>query len=453
LVDFDLGVIGGGAGGLSAARAAVHRRARVLLVAEGELGGDCTFTGCVPSKTLIESAAGGLLYGQAIGRVRDVVARVAAGETAEVLRAEGVTIVKGRAWLRAAGGVEVDGRVVHAPRIVLATGARPAMPAIPGLVQLDVLTNENLFGLTELPDSVAVLGGGAIGCELAQALSRFGAAVTLVEAADRLLAREEPEASQVLAAALSRDGVRVRTGSAILRAEPTTTGAALTLHDGCRLEVARVLAAVGRSPDTAGLGLEARGVRTNRGYVVTDARLRTSVPGIYAVGDVTGRLQLTHAADEMGRIAVANAFARLPRARFVPGRVPWVTFTSPEIARVGMTEEQATVRGGRVAFLPMSEVDRALAADAVDGFVKLIAGPRPVLRNSGGGRLLGATVVAERAGELIHEPALAMRTAMFTGRLAQTTHAYPTWSVAVQQAAAQFFTNYRGRAARPAARR
>lgn len=227
----------------------------------------------------------------------------------------------------------------------------------------------------------------------------------------------------------------------------------LILQDGSVVEAARVLVAVGRSAFTDGLGLEERGVRTDRGFVVTDELLRTTTSGIYAVGDVAGKLQLTHAADEMGRIAAANAFSRVPRARFVSDRVPWVTFTSPEIGRVGMTEAQAADHHGRVAYLPMDEVDRALAAGAPDGFVKLIAGPRRVMRGIGGGRLLGATVVAQRGGELIHEPALAMRTGMFTGRLAQTAHAYPTWSTAIQKAAAQFFMIYEGRAARPATRR
>jgi pyruvate/2-oxoglutarate dehydrogenase complex dihydrolipoamide dehydrogenase (E3) component len=186
--------------------------------------------------------------------------------------------------------------------------------------------------------------------------------------------------------------------------------------------------------------------------VVTDDRLATTAHGVYAAGDVTGRLLFTHAAYEMGRIAAGNALRRWRRPRrYRPHATPWATFTDPEVARVGLTEAQAaTVRGARVAHLPLAETDRALAAGRTDGFITLIAGPRPLLRNLGGGRVLGATIVAERAGEMIHEPALAMATGMFTGRLAAATHAYPTWSYAVQLAAAQFFMTIGGRRARPA---
>ena len=182
-----------------------------------------------------------------------------------------------------------------------------------------------------------------------------------------------------------------------------------------------------------------------------DAHLQTTAKGIWAAGDVTGLLPFTHAADEMGRIAVANALSRRGWRRFQASAIPWVTFTAPEVGRVGMTEAEAADRGGRVAYLPMSEVDRAVAAGETRGFVKLIAGPRRVLRNTGGGQILGATVVAARGGELIHEAALAIRTRMFTGRLAQAIHAYPTWSMAIRQAAAQFFMEIDGRRARPAA--
>lgn len=211
-----------------------------------------------------------------------------------------------------------------------------------------------------------------------------------------------------------------------------------------------MLVAVGRTGAIEGLGLDAAGVATDRGFIVTSDTLATSADGIWAVGDVAGKLQFTHAADEMGRIAAANALSRLPDRKFRPEWVPWVTFTGPEVARVGVTEAEAAARGARVAYVPMSEVDRAITAGATDGFVKLVAGPRTVLRNAGGGRLLGATVVAARGGELIGEAALALRTGMFVGRLAQTIHPYPTWSTALRQAAAQFFMDVGGRRARPA---
>lgn len=214
-----------------------------------------------------------------------------------------------------------------------------------------------------------------------------------------------------------------------------------------------MLVAVGRRPATAGLGLAEIGVALEgRGHVRTDATLATSVNGIWAIGDVTGRMPFTHAAARMGFVAARNALAPRGRRRprFDPTAMPWVTFTAPEVGRVGMTEADASTVGGRVAYLPLDAVDRAIPPARPAGFVKLIAGPRRLLRNAGGGRLLGATVVAPTGDELIHEAALAMRTRMFTGRLAQTTHAYPTWSTAIQQAAAQFFFELDGRTARPA---
>ncbi|HYZ99275.1 MAG TPA: NAD(P)/FAD-dependent oxidoreductase, partial [Acidimicrobiales bacterium] len=300
-------------------------------------------------------------------------------------------------------------------------------------------------------------GGGAIGCELAQAFARLGSNVTVVEAEDRLLPREEPEASAVITAALAADAVDIGAGAELRRAEPLgAEGAArLQLASGTTVEVDRVLVAAGRRPNTDGIGLKDAGVAVDDGgHIRTDATLATTAKGIWAVGDVTGRMPFTHAAAHMGLLAAHNALAGRGRRRqrFDPTPIPWVTFTSPEVGRVGMTEAEAADVGARVAYLPLDAVDRAITAGETRGFVKLVAGPRRLLRNAGGGRILGATVVAPTGGELIHEPALAMRTGMFTGRLAQATHAYPTWSVAIQQAAAQFFFELDGRSARPARR-
>jgi pyruvate/2-oxoglutarate dehydrogenase complex dihydrolipoamide dehydrogenase (E3) component len=451
-VDYDLVVIGGGAAGLGAARAAARARARVLMVSDGPPGGDCTFTGCVPSKTLIEAAAHGLPYPVAAQRVRDAVAAIAATETPQTLRAESIDVVLGRARFVAPGRLTVDGQPVTGRRFVIATGAAPLVPPVPGLSEVAYLTNETVFDLPERPDSLAVLGGGAIGCELAQAFARLGTRVTLVEALDRLLAKEEPEASTVITDVFTREGIDVRVGA---RVEKVTTDPGgqvrLSLGDGTDVSAQRLLVAVGRTPVTEGLDLPAAGVSVDeRGYVVTDDHLATTATGVYAAGDVTGRMPFTHAAFAMGRLAAGNALTRGRRRRYDAAATPWVTFTDPEVARVGLTEAQAAARGGRVAWLPMADMDRAIAAGRTDGFVKLIAGPRPLLGNLGGGRVLGATIVAARAGEMIHEPALAMATGMFTGRLAAATHAYPTWSYGIQLAAAQFFMPVGGHQARPA---
>jgi pyruvate/2-oxoglutarate dehydrogenase complex dihydrolipoamide dehydrogenase (E3) component len=452
-VDYDLIVIGGGAAGLGTARAAARAGARTLLISDGQPGGDCTFTGCVPSKTLIEAAKQGVAFPTAAQRVRDVVARIAATEDAPALQREGIDVALGRARFIGPGRLQVDGRELTAPRFAIATGSAPLVPPLPGLEGVPYLTNETIFDLTALPGSLAVLGGGAVGCELAQAFARLGSQVTLIEGEDRLLPREEPEASQVIATVFAREGIAVYPGARVTGASVGDGGVRVRLADGTTVAAERLLIAVGRRPVTDGLNLEHIGVRLDdRGQVLTDDRLATTAPGVYAAGDVTGRLLFTHAAFHMGRIAAGNALARRPwqRRRYRPDATPWVTFTDPEVAHVGMTEAQAADRGGQVAYLPMDEMDRALTAQHTDGFIKLISGPRAVLRSAGGGRILGATIVAARAGEMIHEPTLAMATGMFTGRLAATTHAYPTWSYGLQLAAAQFFMPIGGRSARPA---
>ena len=543
-MDHDLVVVGGGAAGLAAVRTGLWAGADVALVVDGPIGGDCTFTGCVPSKTLIAAAAAGLSFGEAMDRVRAVVERIAATESADVWRQRGVTVLEGRARLMTHDTVAVDDRRVTAPRIVIATGSRPAIPPIEGLAalcgstgpdsgspangpdladsggptdrigladsvglavgpELDdsggppgvgglagraVLTTDTLFELESRPVSLGIVGGGPTGCELAQALARLGVEVRLFEAADRLLPTEEAEVSSIVAAALAADGVQVQTSAPVtgvgvggsasapvtgagvqdspsvtsagteISASAPVTGAApggsgVTVRAGSQsVAVERLLLAAGRAPAADDLGLAELGVKLDRrGWVVTDARLATSIKGVYAAGDVTGRMALTHAADEMGRLAAANALGRGPRGRFREDWIPQVIFTDPEVAWVGAVEADAPSRS-RVAYLPLAEVDRAVVADRTDGYVKIIAGPRPVVRWLGGGRVIGATVVAPRAGEMIAEVALAMRTRAFAGRLAQTAHAYPTWSHGVQKAAAQFFGEIEGRQARPPCR-
>lgn len=449
-MDPELIVIGGGSAGLAAARHGVERGARTLLVNDGPVGGDCTFTGCVPSKTLIEHAARGASFADAMDAVRQAVATIAATESAGKLADEGITVLTGRATFTGPGRIRVGEDTLSARAIVIATGSRPAVPPIPGLADLPYLTSQNVFELREPPESLAVLGGGAVGCELAQAFARLGVRVTLVEAEDRLLPGEDPDASAVLADVFAREGIEVRTGVKIVAAEHRSGHARLTPDQGEPIEAERLLVAVGRAPG-ADPGLAAAGVGTDdRGFIATDRHLATTARGVFAAGDVLGRLQLTHAAYAMGRVAAANALGARPKSAYDPAGTPRVVFTDPEIAQVGLTQTDAAVRGdARLAHLPMTELDRAITAGRTDGFVKLIAGPRRLIGHRGGGRLLGATIVAARAGEMIHEPALAIRTGMFTGRLAQTVHAYPTWSIAVQQTAAQFFGTYGGRTASP----
>jgi pyruvate/2-oxoglutarate dehydrogenase complex dihydrolipoamide dehydrogenase (E3) component len=455
--DYDLVVIGGGAAGLVAAREGRRRGARVVLVQEGPIGGDCTFHGCVPSKALLAAAAAGCGFAEAMDRVHRAVERIAATEDAPALARHGIEVMDGSARLSSPDTVVVDGRLLRTRTVVLATGARPIVPPVAGLDEVGPLTSDTLWASTRRPDSLVVLGGGPMGCELAQAFARFGTRVTLVEQAARVLAGEEPEASAVIARSLTAAGVRLRTGTSVVRAERAGDGQVqLHLDDATVVTGDDVLVAAGRAPSTGGLGVEDVGlVLDARGAVVVDRSLATSVPGIWAAGDVTGILQLTHAAGRMGWVAATNALSRLARVRgfrFDPSVVPWAVFTTPEVGRVGLTEAQAArqLPGARVAHLPLSRVDRAIAAGAEDGFIRLIAAPRPGIRHLAGGRLVGATMVAPTGGDLVHEAALALQTRMFVGRLAQTVHAYPTWSGAVQQAALQFFGESAGLRARPA---
>ena len=457
MMDHDLIVVGGGAAGLGAVRAARWSGADVALVTDSPPGGDCTFGGCVPSKTLLAAARDGLGFSEAMARVRSTVAHIAATESVEVLQAEGVTVIEGRARLVTHDTVAVGDRRITAPRIVLATGSRPSLPDdIPGLTEAPPLTNETVFDLTEAPKSLAVIGGGPTGCELAQAFAILGVEVTLFEQGPQLLPSEDSEAAALVFEALRHFGVAMRLDTRVEAIEPAPGGSVAVrtfcrdgAADGAPVICERLLAATGRVPVTDGLGLDEMRVKFDpHGHVITNDRMMTSLRGVFAAGDVTGRAFLSHAADEMGRIAAGNALGKGQRGRFRGGLVPRVVFTDPEVASVGVTPAHAPP-GSRVAYLPLAEVDRAVTDGRTGGFIAIVAGPRRLLRHAGGGRILGATIVAPRAGEMIAEVVLAMRTGAFTGRLAQTSHAYPTWSSGVQKAAAQFFGEIDGRQARP----
>ncbi len=451
MYDADVIVIGAGSAGLGAAQAAARSSKKVVLINEGEPGGDCTFWGCVPSKALISQAATGASFDEALAHVQTAVGTIADAETFAVLERHGIGTVDGRASFVGSNAVEVGDRTFTAEKFIIATGSRAFVPPVPGLDEVDFLTNKEVFSLKARPESMAVLGGGPIGVELAQAMARLGVAVTLYEMADRVLLREEPEASEVVANALRADGVRLALGTAVTAVSRAVGGGITVSTAESSATFDHLLVATGRRPNSEGLGLEVVDVDTSsRGHITTDDKLQTSVDHIYAAGDVTGKLPFTHAADEMGRLAAGHALRLPQRWKFKEHWIPWATFCAPEVARVGVTEAEAAARGGRVAFLPMSEFDRAITDGATEGFVKLIAGPKPLTRRAFGGEIIGATIVAPRAGEMINEISLAMRTRMFTGRLGQATHAYPTWGFAIPQTVAQFFYEQNGRTARPA---
>lgn len=461
----DFVVVGGGAAGLAAAWTAARKGHSVILVERHRMGGDCTWTGCVPSKALIEQARavkagrdvglqGEVPWEAIIGRVHQRRELVSHDESVPTLTRQGIQVIEGQAAFTGPGRLSVDGTELRAGKaIVLATGSRALIPPVPGLADVGVITNEQVFELVEQPARLAVMGGGPIGLELGQAFQRLGTQVTVLEGLDRVAAKEEPEASQVITEVLSREGVAFELGSFVSGAERVDGGIRLTTADGRVVEADQVLCAVGRRPITDGLEVDKGGIAlTDRGFIQVDEKLRTTAPDVYAVGDVTGGLQFTHVGYDHGALAVGNATGLIAMA-YDDRVVPWATFTDPEIGRVGLTEAEAHAEHGdaaRVAYLPIAETDRAKVTGHTDGFVKLIAGPHTLVRGLAGGTLIGATVVGPTGGDVIHEVALAIKQKVITGRLAQMTHAYPSWSLAVRETAAQFFFEYKGRAARPA---
>lgn len=443
----DILILGGGAAGLAAARAARWEGATVALISDAPLGGDCTFTGCVPSKSLIEASRRGLDFEAGLAHVADVVATIAAGENAAVLRDTGVDVIEGRGRFVGPKTIEVAGRGHRGSHVIVATGSRPAIPEIGGIGDVPYRTNETFFEPRPLPDRMVVVGGGPIGCELGEAMARFGTKVTIIEMADRLLGAYEADASALVHEDMTRRGLDVRTSTRI-----SAIG-----HDGTAFQVAigqdvveadEVLVASGRSPNTDGFGLDAAGIELDgRGFIATDRFLRTNVGGVYAVGDCNGKQMLSHAADEMGRLAVWTALRFGRRYAFEAGRIPHAVFTTPEVAAIGVIEADAP-GDARVAEIEMAANDRALAAGEPAGFVRLIARPALVTRHRAGGKLIGATIVGGRAGELINEVALMMRMNAYPFRLAQTARAYPTWSTVMQKAATRFFYEFEGGSAR-----
>jgi pyruvate/2-oxoglutarate dehydrogenase complex dihydrolipoamide dehydrogenase (E3) component len=454
---YNLVVIGAGTAGLVTAAGAAGLGARVALVERAELGGDCLNVGCVPSKALLRSAhaAAETRAAAALGvrgastatvdfeavmrRMRAVRARIAPNDSVARFTGElGVDVFLGEAHFAGGDEVAVGETRLRFKRAVIATGARPFVPPIPGLDDTGHLTNESVFDLRTLPRRLLVLGGGPIGCELAQAFRRFGSEVTLVEMADRFLEREDPDAAGLLLDALRHDGVDVRLSTRLIRVERHGEHDRRAFVEHAAREEAipfdEILIAVGRSPNVDGLGLDAVGVEHDpqRGVHVDD-HLRTRNPAIYAAGDVCMAHKFTHAADFAARAVIQNAlFAVGPfgRRRLSALTIPWCTYTDPEIAHVGVSEQEAHHRGLALDTYtaPLSDVDRAIAEGRETGFVKLHA-------EKGRDRILGATIVGHGAGDLISEVSVAMAGGVGLGALSSVIHPYPTTADAIRQAA------------------
>ena len=442
---YDLVVIGGGTAGLVCAAGAAGLGARVALVERARLGGDCLNTGCVPSKSMLRSArvVGEARAGASLGiratvqtdfravmtRMRGRRADLAPADSADRLSSLGVDVFFGSASFSGPSSISVSTeeqtprRVLRFRKAVIATGSRPAVPSIPGLAETPYLTNETVFDLTEQPRELAIVGGGPTGCELAQAFARLGTRVTLFESGRQLLAREDRDAARVVDARLRQDGVDV-----LLRTELASVqcdGARILLrHIGGVLSVDALLVASGRSPRVNGLQLEAAGIEYSADGVTVDDRLRTSNRRVYAAGDVCSKYKFTHAADAMARIVVRNALF-FGRARVSSLIIPWCTFTSPEVGAVGDFGDEAAARGAEAITIPLSSVDRTVVDEATDGFVRV---------HHRRGRIVGATIVAPDAGELVSTVAVAMRHGGSLGDLASSVFPYPTLSVALRQA-------------------
>ena len=449
---YHLVVIGAGTGGLVTAAIAAGLGARVALVERHLMGGDCLNVGCVPSKAMIGAArawqaaaeasgqfagpqvAGTGSFPEVMQRMRRLRAGLSRVDSADRFRGLGVDVFLGEARFTAGDAVRVDGRNLRFRRAVIATGARAAVPPVPGLELAGYLTNETIFSLTQPPEHLVVLGAGPIGCELAQAFARLGVRVTVINREPRILPREDADAARVVEQAMERHGVRFLHGAEAVRVELHGRRRVVGVErDGRTEEVAgdHLLVAVGRAPNVEGLGLEDAGVRHDRTGVLVSDRLRTSNPRIFAVGDICSARKFTHAADAQARLVVGNAlFFGLGGGRVSRLVLPWVTYTSPEVAHVGLGEHEALAAGHEVQTItvPLHDVDRAVLDGREEGFLR-------VHLRKGSDRILGATLVAEHAGEMIGELTVAMTNGLGLGRVGGAIHPYPTQAEVFRKAA------------------
>ena len=456
---YDLAVIGGGTAGLVGSAVSAGIGARTALVEQHRLGGECLWTGCVPSKALIRSASvlhllrragdfgievegGRADFARVMERVQSIIRTIEPHDSPERFRSMGIDVIEGRARFVSPHEAEVGGRRIRAKRWLLATGSRTAVPPIPGLEDAGYLTHETVWELRALPESLVVLGAGPIGAELAQAFARLGSRVTMVGMGAQVLEREDPEIAAVLARQLEREGISILLNSTVTMVR-VEGGMKIVTVGGKDVRAAGILVATGRRPNVEEMGLEALGVEVSDDGVRVDASLRTSASNVWAAGDVAGPYRFTHVADYQARIAAPNAL--FPLRRKVDYRVvPWCTYTEPEVARVGMTEAEARdAWGGKAGVYRYAHdsLDRALCDGEPEGLTKAVLDPR--------GRIVGAHVAGPRAGETIHEAVLAVRHRLKLSDLSGMIHVYPTYPESLKRAADAFLrAKYSGGLAR-----
>lgn len=448
---YNLVVIGGGPAGLISAAGAAGLGAKVALIERHLLGGDCLNVGCVPSKGVIRASRAlfdarngaefGVLGGKDLGfdfpvameRMRRLRADISHHDSARRFRDElGMDVFIGQGSFTGPDCVEVSGKKLFFKKAAICTGARAVAPPIPGLEEAGYLTNETIFSLTELPRRLAVIGAGPIGCEMAQSFTRFGSRVTLIELGSHILGREDGDAAGILHGAFVREGIDLLLGVSIVDVETSATGTVLHLErDGKRtgVTVDAILVGVGRAPNTEGLELEKAGVAYDRTGVKVSDTLQTSNPNVYAAGDICFPFKFTHTADALARILIANALF-MGRQKSSVLTIPWCTYTDPEIAHVGMYEADAKEKGIDVTTLtvPLSDSDRAVLDGEAEGFAR-------VHLRKGSDKILGATIVARHAGEMINEFSLAITNGLGISAIARTIHPYPTQAEVVKRLA------------------
>lgn len=448
---YNLVVIGAGTAGLISAAGAAGLGGKVALIERHLMGGDCLNVGCVPSKAVISasraihharnSAQFGVLDGQRLGfdfaaameRMRRLRADISHHDSARRFRDElGIDVFIGQGSFSGPDTVEVAGQTLRFKKAAVCTGARAAVPPIPGLEEAGHLTNETIFSLTELPPRLAVVGGGPIGCEMAQVFARFGSRVSLIELGTHILGREDGDAAEILHGAFVREGIDLQLGVKIAGVE--TSGSDKILHlerDGKRIDVTvdAILVGVGRAPNLDGLGLEKAGIKFDRSGVLVNDNLQTSNPNVYAAGDICFPFKFTHTADALARILIANALF-MGRQKASALTIPWCTYTDPEIAHVGMYEGDAKEKGIELTTLtvPLSDIDRAVLDGETEGFAR-------VHLRKGTDRILGATIVARHAGEMINEFSLAITNGLGISAIGKTIHPYPTQAEVIKRLA------------------
>ena len=450
--DRNLIVIGAGSAGLVTAYISAAVKSKVTLIEKHKMGGDCLNYGCVPSKALIRSARiceqmrNADKYGinpcepefeftQIMQRIQSIIKTIEPHDSIERYTSLGVECLTGEARIISAHEVEINGQKLSARRLIIATGARPFVPPIDGLDKLKALTSDNIWDLKQLPRRLAVLGGGPIGCELAQCFARFGTEVTLIEMAPSIMIKDDADAVKIVHQSLENDGVKILTQHKAVKVINTQDEKQLVCESGTEtiaIDFDEILVAVGRRANTDNLGLDAVGVAINKnGTVKTDERLFTTVPSILACGDVAGPYQFTHTASHQAWYASVNGlFDKFKTFKVDYSVIPWVTYTSPEVAQVGLTQAMADKQGidYETTQYELAGFDRALTESATSGFVKVIT-PK------GKDTILGATIVASHAGEMITEFTLAMKHGLGLNKILGTIHPYPTWMEANKFAA------------------